>query len=364
MLTPTHLIVGQFAYLTAALATGHAPTAPEATAAAFAALLPDLDKREGIVGRLVPWLSGPLEHWVGHRTATHSLIALSLLAALAWPLPYGWWLALIAGFASHPIADMMTPAGVAWFWPARVRCVIPGNAQYRIAAMSWGELAFAVLIVALSLPVAWAAQSASGPLGLIRDWVADIGAAREHYDAHKSGYAWWLDIEGQDNRAFKPVSGRYYVIAPYKANGFLLDTDHGAVTACKSSECDWYAEHVVLKRGEPEVISTITLTAKRTTKEALIKALQEAEEAGRVYVSGMLNARGVKPMPSTVGVAGDNIALSLADVIGIDTVLPRSLRNVSLQVQLRHPPRSRTPVIELTETKAGLPTSLMKQLPN
>lgn len=111
MLAPTHMIAGQFAYLCAALAVGHKPAPFETLTAAGAALLPDLDNRQGIVGRLFPWISTPLEHWVGHRTATHSLLILMLLALALWPLPTGWWLALVAGFASHAVADMMTPAG-------------------------------------------------------------------------------------------------------------------------------------------------------------------------------------------------------------------------------------------------------------
>ena len=47
-------------------------------------------------------------------------------------LPFGFFLALVAGWVSHSIADMMTPSGVAWFWPRRVRCVLPSNERYRV----------------------------------------------------------------------------------------------------------------------------------------------------------------------------------------------------------------------------------------
>ena len=66
---------------------------------------------------------------------------------LAWfLLPFDFFLALVAGWVSHGIADMMTPSGVAWFWPSRVRYVLPGNECHRMKVMGWGELAFAGLM--------------------------------------------------------------------------------------------------------------------------------------------------------------------------------------------------------------------------
>src|SRR5690242_2005506 len=112
MIAPSHLVFGQFAYFCVAVALGHRPHPAEATLAALAALLPDLDRRSSLLGRWLPWISGPLEYWVGHRTATHSVLASVLVGVLAASLPAGVGIALGAGFASHAIADMMTPAGV------------------------------------------------------------------------------------------------------------------------------------------------------------------------------------------------------------------------------------------------------------
>lgn len=53
---------------------------------AAAGLLPDLDRRHGIVGRLFPWLSELLDYLFGHRTQTHSLLACVVLALVLCPL--------------------------------------------------------------------------------------------------------------------------------------------------------------------------------------------------------------------------------------------------------------------------------------
>ncbi len=140
MLTPTHLVTGQTAFLVGSIVTGHAPNLGEAGLAMAASLLPDLDSRQSYLGRLLPMVSEPLEHHFGHRTLTHSLLLQAGVGALAYAaLPFGYALALISGRLSHSLADMMTPAGVCWLWPSRVRCVLPGNRKYRMTSMGRGR---------------------------------------------------------------------------------------------------------------------------------------------------------------------------------------------------------------------------------
>jgi len=105
MLAPTHLVFGQALFLAACVVTGHAPSAPEGAAAALAALGPDLDRRQSIHGRVLPFVSGPLEYWFGHRTLTHSLLAQAAISLAAWLLlPFGYFLAVCVGYGSHALA--------------------------------------------------------------------------------------------------------------------------------------------------------------------------------------------------------------------------------------------------------------------
>ena len=125
MLLPTHLVAAQTGYLIASVASGHSPYLTEGMVALCASLIPDLDSRQSIVGRVLPFISAPIEHRFGHRTITHSLLVQTVFGVLAYIfLPFGYFLAFVAGWVSHSIADMMTPSGVAWFWPSRVRCVL------------------------------------------------------------------------------------------------------------------------------------------------------------------------------------------------------------------------------------------------
>ena len=66
-------------------------------------LLPDVDSPNSSLGRIVPFVSIPLERRYGHRTITHSLLALFALAALAVPLLFSWtacYVGLLLGFLS------------------------------------------------------------------------------------------------------------------------------------------------------------------------------------------------------------------------------------------------------------------------
>lgn len=355
MLTPTHLVVGQATFVATSLAVGHAPSMPEAWLAAVAALLPDLDKRHGIIGRLFPWLSEPLEYRFGHRTMTHSLLVCVVLALLLWPLlPLGVWLAIVAGYASHPVADMLTPAGVEWFWPARWRCVLPGNERYRMRVMGWGELIFAVVLTIATIPLLSLAESKPGTGGVIAAAIGDIAAARARYDAEKGAHHWTLRIEGRDNLTHADVAGDYPIIGPWQSAGLLIDTPDGPHTVCRGGDCDWYADTAVTVKGEAKITTTHQLAASHTSPAALASALGPLEPLGKVYLIGSLTAKGIAANEPTVTVTGDNVGLNYATPGVLDDWGSRPLRDLLLTVQIRHEPEVNVPGMVLAGETAGV----------
>jgi len=329
--------------------------------AAFASLIADLDSRQSIVGRLFPFISGPLDHWVGHRTATHSLLAQAAVGVAAYfLLPFGFFLALVAGWVSHSLADMMTPSGVAWFWPSRVRCVLPGNEQYRMRVMGWGELAFAGIMAVLGVVFMLLAQAGEGTGGLIRSAIGDITAAREQYDAEKGRNAWTLRVEGRDNRSFEDVDGEYPVRGPWREGGFIVEAEDGPRSVCRQATCDWYTDHAVLVRGQPEITTTTTVKADQITVKELRDALAEAEEVGEVLLTGEATVKGAKAEPPTVEVAGETVRLVYAEP-GTLEALPAVLRDMDLSVQVRHQPGVEAPVVELEGQKRDVLPPLLRR---
>lgn len=120
MMGRTHVTIGVAAGLAVAYATGQTqnPALTMAGIAAIAALLPDIDhpkssirQRAGIAGHIALF-------WLPHRGFTHTLLALAGIAAIALayaPRPLA--LAIVAGYASHILADLMTQQGLPVLWP-------------------------------------------------------------------------------------------------------------------------------------------------------------------------------------------------------------------------------------------------------
>ncbi|MGM1051815.1 MAG: metal-dependent hydrolase [Pseudomonadota bacterium] len=355
MLAPTHLIAGQAAFIAVSLSVGHAPSLPEAWLAAAAALLPDLDMRHGVVGRLFPWLSEPLEYRFGHRTVTHSLLVCVALALLLWPLlPYGFWLALVVGYASHPVGDMVTPAGVEWFWPARWRCVLPGNERFRMRAMGWGELIFAALLGAATIPLLGMAQAKPGTGSVIAAAIGDIGAARARYDAEKGANRWLLRLEGRDNLTHADVSGDYPIIGPWQASGFIIDTPQGPQSVCRTGDCGWYADSAVAVKQEAQATTTRHIDTPHTSPAALSAALVALQAMGETYLIGSLTARGIAPQAPTVSVSGDTVSLTYASPDVLEAWGHRALRDLLLTVQVRHAPDEPVPAIALNQAPGSV----------
>ena len=103
------------------------------------ALLPDIDHTKSLLGRAFYPISYTLQRNFGHRTVTHSILALvsmSLIVALietvyfpAIPLQKVFTIA----YASHLVLDMLTVQGVPLLYPfKRNPFVVPGNPKLRL----------------------------------------------------------------------------------------------------------------------------------------------------------------------------------------------------------------------------------------
>ena len=82
----THVAFASVLYLGGATLFGYPPDAIGWVLAAVASVLPDLDLPPSKIGRLFWFVSVPLERRFGHRTLTHSLVALGAMMVLAGPL--------------------------------------------------------------------------------------------------------------------------------------------------------------------------------------------------------------------------------------------------------------------------------------
>lgn len=111
------------------------PLALDTSAAlAFGALLPDVDTTMSGLGKFIKPLSRLLERRFGHRTITHSLLGMLIVAVVTYPLAavnVNTWLFLLLGFASHLILDTVNVIGVPLLYPSRLQFWFIGNRRPR-----------------------------------------------------------------------------------------------------------------------------------------------------------------------------------------------------------------------------------------
>lgn len=135
----THAIFGVAALTGTALLAGTEPSLYVYPAAVVAAWVPDVDNPRSRLGNGLSRLKSPVLNlvtrplsWalritsflllrtVGHRTLTHSLMGLALFTLPVWLLVGDYpnfFYALVAGYASHIVADALNTRGVPLLWP-------------------------------------------------------------------------------------------------------------------------------------------------------------------------------------------------------------------------------------------------------
>jgi inner membrane protein len=155
MMTLTHLAISG---LMTSLIVGTAdPTI--VSVGAIAGLLPDVDISKSPAGRVLFFLSSFLEKRFPHRSCTHSILASIAVAAVVYGLAYGavisWRLAhaIEIGYTAGYLVDAITKSGIQLFFPANLRCVVPGNRNLRLSTGSNWEYTILVLVVVMLLLV-------------------------------------------------------------------------------------------------------------------------------------------------------------------------------------------------------------------
>ncbi len=221
---------------------------------AIGSLLPDVDTSTSFVGRLLLPLSKRLETWFGHRQEVHSLLGTLALAGLAWPLRaipevgFDLWLALLVGWCSHLILDLLNPAGIGLLLPlarGRVR-LLGGRVKRR-------ETSERVLFVVLALSVAGAVYlNGVGTSELLHAAIRSPDLARERYRQIEGRYRAYADVEGtwQDGSHLR-VAGRYEVVDLTGEVFTLRDPDTGETfTAGQAADADVYVNDIHVTQGE------------------------------------------------------------------------------------------------------------------
>jgi inner membrane protein len=155
MMTLTHLAISG---LMTSLMVGTADPLM-VSVGAIAGLLPDVDISKSPAGRVLFPISSFLEKRFPHRSCTHSILASLAIGSVVYGLAYSavisWRLAhaIEIGYTAGYLVDAITKSGIQLFFPANLRCVVPGNRKLRLSTGSNWEYAILVLVVAVLLLV-------------------------------------------------------------------------------------------------------------------------------------------------------------------------------------------------------------------
>jgi inner membrane protein len=191
--------------------------------ASAASLLPDADLPTSKVGRALFRLSTRLEKRFGHRTLTHSFIAIATVALLASPLflvgsLYFW--CMVGGYWSHLWIDMLNIRGADLLWPSPIRVVMPGNRNWRMEVGSKAEMVLLISLVVASL--ALYPVSGLGFRAGLQHLLGNFEMARDSF-IKKAGSGWFtLELKAIDNLTLEHITCQCPILGVWQSGLIVL----------------------------------------------------------------------------------------------------------------------------------------------
>lgn len=260
-------------------------------AVCFGALLPDLDSRDSVLGRLLPFLSHRVQTRFGYLGGWHSLATNAVIAVLSVPLipiagVQAWYL-LSLGFCSHILLDLLSPQGVMLFWPVthtRYNIFrgfvdsIGSPAEHRLAA---GLAVFFVLLATMvdidrPSPIAAPAPSYEETL--------------QRYYLMRGSNLMYAFVEGSWQATGLRMSGWLEILNAANESFVMVDRYDGKIfTAGRSAGDDLYLNRITLRTGPSVRIKPVEIHLQdQTLREGFPVLYEMQREPGleHIYVSG------------------------------------------------------------------------------
>lgn len=300
MKAATHLT---FAGLTGVVCAGFGASPDIAGGAALAvgALLPDIDTTHSGLGKFCKPLSGWLERRYGHRTITHSLLGMAIVAVITSPLLL--WLPslfiwLQVGIFTHLILDTANIVGVPLLYPYRLQFWMVHNRSWRVPYNSPKEFAWLSVICVLCVVILpfsldgfspWFHRMMGTPYGAVEDYLS----WRDNYEV-------WAEIKGHNLVTDEDVNGRFRIIDALNTEQLLVEDEAGrAFSVGLGRFSNIVSTRISTWRGLPIASSHYRLDVSGRLVSDLINSLPKG--ARRVYVNAHLALEGDGDTPPTLG---------------------------------------------------------------
>ena len=188
--------------------------------------LPDVDTTSSMVGRMLFPISSQIEKRYPHRTITHSLIAVCVVAIAFLPLIHlqilsvKEWAAIPIAYGVSIFSDCFTRQGVQLLWPLPVWCVFGSNPNRRLITGGVGE--YWVLSIAMLVVMgAWKVLDAGGTrpvvsqfIGMSQETISYVGELVSEREVH-------VTFIGRNKETLEQISIEGLVI-DFKDNNLVL----------------------------------------------------------------------------------------------------------------------------------------------
>jgi inner membrane protein len=312
---------------------------------AVAGLLPDIDISTSPAGQVFPWVSRYLEKRMPHRSCTHSLLA-SLILAIA---SYGMALfspsfinlvhAINIGFFFGWFADTFTRGGVQMFFPAKVKCVCPGNRNLRLRTGSNAEYFVLIVLMAISLAV-FNINNSGGMLTQFNRLIASSSGVENLYNESGSTNLIKAQIRGVRASDRSRIEGDYLIIQTHGV-GFIVQSAGGEIyKAGTESGSQIITERITADVGKTAITNIEPVALE---EERILDALASFNRVGAmIFVSGQLSVddpESIKLAPdpyqfSYMRMSGESVNLEAAPLVQVIEKLGEQFATGNLQIRI------------------------------
>ena len=291
MMTLSHLAISGLA--TAAMAGSSDPIV--IAVGAIAGLLPDVDITKSPAGRILFPLSQFLEKRFPHRSCTHSILASLVVGSACYGLSYAGWLsndhahAIEIGYTFGYLADLVTKSGVQLFYPASLRCVVPGNRNLRLSTGSNWEYAILVIIITL-LMLTLNINTRGGMASALNEVLGTPRGVQEIINKKGGTHQVIVTVEGTRTFDRSRVHGSFAVLEQKDTNTFIihpLDRPNELYQVSnKPDGSQIFAEHITATVSQK--IKTRIHTVRFTDEELRPKLIELTQTAAQTYLTGSI----------------------------------------------------------------------------
>ncbi len=257
------------------------------------ALLPDLDSRALLPGRLIPWISKRLEAHLGHLEEWHTPVAAAFLALVTSPLSLLFgvqaWYLIPLGFLSHLLLDLLAPRGIMLLWPLRnTRYGVFGGVIRAPGCQAERVVAAGLVVIGLLLLFALDLGHPDAPQAPVPSYEQTL----EQYYTMRGRSQVFAYLDGSWQTSGMPISGRFEILNARDQSYVVLDRYSGMIfTAGQTSEDNVYLNRVILQRGSSIVIKPVDIHLERQSlgdATDVVYEMQRDPGVQHIYVTGDL----------------------------------------------------------------------------